>query len=185
MSDLIEREAALAVAPGCKGGCLHDSCGGIREYRWAIRTLPAIPDRAPLKGREEIAGVIRQMFVEHVAGLRERSFPDVCADAIIARGIAATTLDHGDYVDIVFDGPPSHEAGRFVEVENAKGASINFGEWIERPDGYWALRIEKAPTTLDEAGVFRVAKALQPMIESGSYDARALVREYHGIGEGV
>lgn len=42
---------------------------------------------------------------------------------------------------IVFDGPPSHESGRFVEVENAKGESINFGEWVHRDDGYWALRI--------------------------------------------
>lgn len=46
-----------------------------------------------------------------------------------------------DYIDIIFDGPPSHESGRFVEVENSAGKSINFGEWIERPDGYWALRI--------------------------------------------
>lgn len=46
-----------------------------------------------------------------------------------------------DHIDIVFDGPPSHESGRFVEVENAAGASINFGEWVERADGFWALRI--------------------------------------------
>jgi hypothetical protein len=44
-------------------------------------------------------------------------------------------------VDIVFDGPPGPEAGRFVEVENSKGHSINFGEWLQRPDGYWVLRI--------------------------------------------
>jgi hypothetical protein len=46
-----------------------------------------------------------------------------------------------DFIDIVFDGPPSHESGRFVEVENSAGKSINFGEWVKRPDGYWALRI--------------------------------------------
>jgi hypothetical protein len=46
-----------------------------------------------------------------------------------------------DYIDIVFDGPPSHESGRFVEVENSAGESIRIGEWVERPDGYWALRI--------------------------------------------
>ncbi len=46
------------------------------------------------------------------------------------------------YIDIVFDGPPSHESGRFVEVENEQGKSIRFGEWVERKDGYWALRIE-------------------------------------------
>lgn len=48
-----------------------------------------------------------------------------------------------DYVDIVFDGPPSHESGRFVEVENSEGASIKFGEWVHREDGYWALRINR------------------------------------------
>ena len=47
-----------------------------------------------------------------------------------------------DYIDIVFDGPPSHESGRFVEVEDRFGRSINFGTWVEREDGYWVLRIE-------------------------------------------
>ena len=44
------------------------------------------------------------------------------------------------FVDIVFDGPPGPESGRFVEVENEHGCSINVGEWVHRPDGYWALR---------------------------------------------
>ena len=47
-------------------------------------------------------------------------------------------------VDIVFDGPPSHESGRFVEVEDMSGAGVRVGEWIDRGNGYWALRI---PTT--------------------------------------
>lgn len=50
-------------------------------------------------------------------------------------------------IDIVFDGPPSHTTGRFVEVENADGASINFGEWVHRDDGYWVLRIPDHDTT--------------------------------------
>lgn len=49
-----------------------------------------------------------------------------------------------NYIDIVFDGPPSHESGRFVEVEDANGASIRVGEWVERSDGYWALRLPHA-----------------------------------------
>lgn len=49
-----------------------------------------------------------------------------------------------DHIDIVFDGPPSHESGRFVEVEDSEGKSIRFGEWVHRPDGYWALRIARA-----------------------------------------
>jgi hypothetical protein len=45
------------------------------------------------------------------------------------------------YVDIVFDGPPGPEAGRFVEVENDKSESIEFGGWQQREDGYWVLRV--------------------------------------------
>lgn len=45
------------------------------------------------------------------------------------------------HVDIVFDGPPGHESGRFVEVEDDTGRSICFARWVERDDGYWALRI--------------------------------------------
>lgn len=48
------------------------------------------------------------------------------------------------HIDIVFDGPPSHESGRFVEVESADGKSISFGEWVQRGDGYWVLRIRKS-----------------------------------------
>lgn len=49
------------------------------------------------------------------------------------------------YFDFVCDAPPGPESGRFVEVENALGESISKGEWIKRPDGYWALRITEEP----------------------------------------
>lgn len=48
-------------------------------------------------------------------------------------------------INIIFDGPPNHESGRFVEVETDDGESINVGEWIEREDGLWALRITTLP----------------------------------------
>lgn len=44
-------------------------------------------------------------------------------------------------IDIVFDGPPAHESGRFIEVEDDCGNSISIGEWVARNDGYWVLRI--------------------------------------------
>jgi hypothetical protein len=62
-------------------------------------------------------------------------------------------MDVTKYIDIVFDGPPSAESGRFVEVENDQGASITVGDWIEPTckadhthdgqacDQYWRLRI--------------------------------------------
>ena len=45
------------------------------------------------------------------------------------------------YVDVVFDGPPGPEAPRFIEVEDEQGRSIKYGEWVQRSDGSWALRI--------------------------------------------
>ena len=50
-------------------------------------------------------------------------------------------------VDIVFDGPPGPESGRFVEVENQHGRSVNVGERVHRPDGFWALRISPSDIT--------------------------------------
>ncbi|UXE03789.1 hypothetical protein SEA_OBLADI_66 [Gordonia phage ObLaDi] len=54
-----------------------------------------------------------------------------------------------DFVDIVFDGPPDHEAGRFVEVEDSTGRGIRFGEWIDRGNGQWALRIAREERTTE------------------------------------
>ena len=48
-------------------------------------------------------------------------------------------------INIIFDGPPDHEAGRFVEVETDDGKSIRVGEWIKKENGYWALRIAELP----------------------------------------
>jgi len=45
-------------------------------------------------------------------------------------------------VDIVFDGPPGATSGRFVEVEDMDGAGVAVGEWVQRDDGYWVLRID-------------------------------------------
>jgi NTP pyrophosphatase (non-canonical NTP hydrolase) len=48
-------------------------------------------------------------------------------------------------INIIFDGPPGPEAGRFVEIETDDGKSLNVGEWIEKSGGMWALRITKSP----------------------------------------
>ena len=45
------------------------------------------------------------------------------------------------FIDVVFDGPPGPESGRFVECEAPDGTSIDVGEWIDRGNGVWALRI--------------------------------------------
>lgn len=53
-------------------------------------------------------------------------------------------------IDIVFDGPPGPQSGRFVEVENHLGRSVRFGEWVER-DGFWCLRISGSPALIEAA----------------------------------
>jgi len=50
-----------------------------------------------------------------------------------------------EYLDVVFDGPPGPQSGRFIEVETNTGRSVSFGEWVKREDGYWALRIWGKP----------------------------------------
>jgi len=61
-------------------------------------------------------------------------------------GCDCAAFERDAFVDVVFDGPPSHESGWFVEVENESGASVKAGEWIDRGDGYWALRLRALPS---------------------------------------
>ena len=62
------------------------------------------------------------------------------------------------YIDIVFDAPPGPESGRFIEVEDESGRSINIGSWLASLDGYSRLRI-MMPMNLEE--VLKVQQALQ------------------------
>jgi hypothetical protein len=45
------------------------------------------------------------------------------------------------YVDIVFAGPPGPEPPRYVEIEDEYGRSMRYGQWVEREDEVWVLRI--------------------------------------------
>jgi hypothetical protein len=47
------------------------------------------------------------------------------------------------YIDIIFDGPPGPRGGRLIDMEDADGKSIRIGDWMQRPDGRWALRITR------------------------------------------
>ena len=53
-------------------------------------------------------------------------------------------VEEGKPINIIFDGPPGHESGRFVEVELDSGKSINAGEWIQKGE-LWYLRITELP----------------------------------------
>ncbi len=75
-------------------------------------------------------------------------------------------------VNIIFDGPPSHESGRFVEVETDDGKMVNAGEWLKRDDGLWALRIESLPEAdpADIAGTYLVRVTT---IDGGEFESSA------------
>lgn len=73
---------------------------------------------------------------------------DLTADAQLVAGAFLNSISKAPFIDIVFDGPPGHEGGRFVEVEDAAGKSIKVGEWLQRADGLWALRIPARASTL-------------------------------------
>lgn len=70
---------------------------------------------------------------------------DAGAQTIVHEGYTPpegrTPEGNREYIDIVFDDPPGPVCGRFVECESPAGRSINAGEWIDRGDGLWALRI--------------------------------------------
>lgn len=89
-----------------------------------------------------------------------------------------------DFIDIVFDGPPGPESGRFVEVEDPDGRSINVGTWIDRGDGLWALRIEPAAVARPDrligarnalAATVRDAVALDPAADPNALAAVAVL----------
>jgi hypothetical protein len=61
-----------------------------------------------------------------------------------------------DFIDIVFDVPPGHETGLFVEIEDQEGRGIRFGEWHKRDDGYWVLRIFRLDFEKEDEGQFGV-----------------------------
>lgn len=62
------------------------------------------------------------------------------SELLVALGFVLDT-PRPSHLDIVFDGPPGPVCGRFVEVEDNAGRSVTFGNWLQRSDGYWVLRL--------------------------------------------
>ena len=84
-------------------------------------------------------------------------------------------------VDIVFDGPPAPESGRFIEVEDHTGKSIKFGEWVKRDDGYWVLRISP-PASREREALERIEQELSDLLPHSEMGgtARYLLSVLHG-----
>lgn len=59
-----------------------------------------------------------------------------------------TEMDNCETLDIVFDGAPGHPAPQFVEVEDQSGHSVGVGEWVDRGDGTWAIRLDVCTSSI-------------------------------------
>lgn len=78
------------------------------------------------------------------------------------------------FIDIVFDGPPSHESGRFVESEDENGHGINAGEWIDRGNGLWALRISR-PSKDDLVLAHVLAERIRAAVIAPGFDLNGVL----------
>lgn len=79
-------------------------------------------------------------------------------------------------IRIVFDGPPDHNAGRFVEVEDENGKSIDVGEWVNS-DGYWYLVFPDH--RLLRAENKRLRHELETQKEEYELETRAVTQHYN------
>lgn len=75
-----------------------------------------------------------------IIGLENRT-PQEVFDIMKDRIIQQAESVERSHIQVIFDGPPSAESGRFVEVTNDDGEGINAGDWIDLGEGYWSLRI--------------------------------------------
>ena len=92
------------------------------------------------KWRESAAWEAENSNAQYGQGL------DQCADDLDAVAALPAAPSYR-FIDIVVQGAPGApepESGKFIEVENLEGRSIRIGEWIDRGDGYFALRIPVA-----------------------------------------
>lgn len=71
------------------------------------------------------------------------------AEKLVEAGWLKPDADSPGIVYVVFDGPPSHDAPRFIEVETMDGASVRVGNWVRMTgdrEGEWALQLSLHPT---------------------------------------
>ncbi len=73
---------------------------------------------------------------------------------------------------IVFDGPPSHGSGRFVEVE-LNGQSIKIGEWQQNGD-LWELVLSEHHAHI---------AMLDQFVINADETAKALIEQLQGLRE--
>lgn len=135
-----EADGGEAVGPRIQGLDLDAIIASVEKPGVAIPTCP--PGRGPQEVPAPDVQALRGQIESEVWEARKR------IEAALHAEIAEL---RAQIVDVVFDGPPGPEGGRFVECEDADGVSINAGNWWQREDGYWALRIVRPPTRTVQA----------------------------------
>jgi hypothetical protein len=131
---------------------LTDGVGKCSVPMWSVGCPDGFCDR-PAYGKPTPCQKFRDAWTGEVRRLDGRYNGYVPGLACVNHGGPEKPKpDPAAYIDIVFDGPPSHKAPGFVEVENAAGQSISIGEWVHRDDGYWALRIKPKAAPTNELG---------------------------------
>jgi len=91
-----------------------------------------------------------------------RSYDDI--PALIA-ALREARAERKQEIHLVFDGPPEHVAGRFVEAENSAGESISVGRWEQRGE-YWHLIIPRAAEVERVQRLEKVAKAAKVVVDN-------------------
>lgn len=82
-----------------------------------------------------------------------------------------------EWIDVVFDGPPM-AGGKFVEVEDGAGRSVNAGQWVEREDGHTVLRLHMDCHALQER-----LRAAERALDTQCMVSARLRAQLEGTGE--
>lgn len=130
----------------------HNELVELREFsRLCNRQMTELMEALP-PGDEQVAVAQRvaQLVREHgemVAEMMKEADPEDIADAAATlaepQPVPAAELGAIDFIDLVFESASIDATCRnaFVRVEDHRGHNIKIGEWLDRGDGMWALRI--------------------------------------------
>ena len=141
---LVPREPTEEILKALQGIGEYDVSGegnSWQEYQrrnWAM-ILKAVeksatPSPVPASGItvEQIDRIQSDVTKARNAGIHDDTLLALCA-------LARRAVSAQEPVYVIFDGPPSHESGRFVEVETKDGKSVSAGKWENYGGKYWRL----------------------------------------------
>lgn len=147
LGDLLDAYRSEVACETYNGWYRHKASLDVRkELDELLAAARAALSSSPQGGAEPVAwvdpSVVRDLckgfdgaVYLHVAATKEMGEVPLYVSALVEQPSEPVALR------IVFDGPPSHDGGRFVEIEDANGKSFNAGEWKQRTDGLWELRV--------------------------------------------